>query len=168
VQVAGPSGKRMLATDNSGKFLLPDVQPGDYQIRINPETVAVGYATEQLEPVTVSVNANSSGHPLLKIAANRMLTGTVTAYDPAAGNYLPVKGAVVSIPELNRSAVTNATGRFTIGGLPPGEIEVKVVAGRSSLSHMVNVPIHPVTLRDDFRVSSVTGQIVYTLASLER
>lgn len=165
LEVSGASGKTIIATDRSGKFSLPDVQPGDYQIEVDPTTVAVGYATADLAPATVSVNASSASHPIFKIPVMRSLTGTVTVYNPALGNYVPVKGARVSVRQLGKTAITNDSGKFVIGGLPAGELEVEVTAGQSSLTQTIAVPIQPVTLKEDFRISSVNGQIAFTLAS---
>ena len=93
------------------------------------------------------------------------MTGAVTVYDPAAGSYVPVRGAVVSIPELARSVTTNDLGKFTMGGLPFGEFEVRVVAGQSSFTHTINIPVQPVTLKDNFRISARNGEIAFTLAA---
>jgi hypothetical protein len=114
------------------------------------------------------MTASSISHLLIKILAIRVLTGTVTVYDAAAGRYIPVKGAMVSIPKLSKSVTTGGSGTFTITGLTPGDLEVTVVAGRSTFNQTINVPIHPVTITDDFRVSSLDGQIVSTLAIASR
>jgi len=76
-----------------------------------------------------------------------------------------VKGAEISIAKLERHVSTNATGRFLLAGLPAGDVEIKVVAGESSATHMVNMPVHPSTLREDFKISSLTGEIVFSIAS---
>jgi hypothetical protein len=163
LRVAGASGNHVLSTDANGKFVLPDVQQGSYRIQVSPETVAMGYETENLIPVQVSITANSASHPLIEIPAIRTLTGSVTIYDPAAGKYVPLKGAVVSIPHLAKSVITNDSGKFSFGGLPPGDLEVKVIAGPYSCTHTISVPAHPVTIRDDFKVSSLSGKIAFSL-----
>lgn len=164
LQITGAFGKTIISTDRSGKFSLADVQPGGYQVEVDPATIAVGYSTADLAPVPVSVSVSSASHPILKVPAMRNLTGTVTVYNPALGNYVPVKGARVSIPELGKTVITSDSGKFVIGGLPPGELVVEVAAGHSSLAQTVTVPIQPVTLKEDFRISSVNGEIAFTLA----
>ncbi len=168
LQIRATAGTIVISTDPSGKFVLPDVQSGSYQVQVSPESVPTGYSTEYLAPAHVSMTASSISHLLIKILAIRVLTGTVTVYDAAAGRYIPVKGAMVSIPKLSKSVTTGGSGTFTITGLTPGDLEVTVVAGRSTFNQTINVPIHPVTITDDFRVSSLDGQIVSTLAIASR
>jgi hypothetical protein len=165
VQVLAGAEAIVIITDESGKFVLPDVEPGQYKLEVSPESVALGYSTEDLAPAEVNVTTGSVAHPVLKIPAMRVLTGTVTLYDAAVGNYLPVKDATVSIPALHRSAVTNVSGQFTFIGLPSGDIEVKLLAGASSTTRVITLPAHPVTLHSVFRISSLTGQVASTLAS---
>jgi hypothetical protein len=163
LQVTAASGNTVISTDKSGKFSLPDIPPGSYQIQVNPETVAMGYETDDLIPAQVSITASSASHPVIEIPAVRILTGSVTVYDPAAGSYVPLKGAVVSISQLAKSVTTNDSGKFIFGRLPPGDLEVKVVSGPYSCTHTINVPTRPVTLIDDFKVSALNGQIASTL-----
>jgi len=62
------------------------------------------------------------------------IAGTVRA-DAA-----PLRGALVSIRTLGRTTVTDAEGRFRIGALPPGAVEVDVRAvGWQPLRRQVNV-----------------------------
>jgi hypothetical protein len=168
VQILAGAVPVVITTDESGKFVLPDVDPGQYKLEVSPESVALGYSTEDLAPAEVNVTTGAVAHPVLKIPAMRVLTGTVTLYSPAAGDYLPVKDAVVSIPALNRSIVTNASGQFTFAGLPCGDIEIKLTAGHSSVSRVITLPAHPVTLHSVFRISSLTGQVASTLASVSQ
>ena len=165
LQITGTFGEHSAITDTAGKFILPDVQPGNYRLEVDPESVAFGYSMENLVAAEVSVTAASFTHPVLKIPAVRVLIGTVTVYDPVAQNYVPVKDAEVSIPRLDRFATTNAAGRFTLAGLPAGDLEIKLVAGQSSLTHTINMPVRPATLRNDFTISSLTGEIAATVAS---
>jgi hypothetical protein len=80
-----------------------------------------------------------------------------------AGSYVPLKGAVVSLARLGKSVTTSDSGKFIFGGLPAGDLEVKVVAGAYSCAHTIDVPKHPVTLTDDFKVSSISGRIAFAL-----
>src|SRR5580698_2109032 len=145
LQITGASGDSVISTDANGKFALPDVQPGSYLIQLNPETVAMGYETENLIPVQASITASLASHPVIEVPAIRVLTGSVTVYDAAAGNYIPLKGAVVTLSHLDKSVITNDSGKFLFGHLPPGDIEIKVVAGSYSCIHTINVPARPVT-----------------------
>ena len=125
--------------------------------------------TEHLAPVEVVVNqgGGNSGHATIQIPAVRVLTGTLTVYDPAALGYVPVQGALVRVPQLGITATTNAAGRFMIGELPAGSVEVNLLAGKSSWSRTVNVPMYPSTVRADFRISSRSGRVDSTIVGAE-
>ncbi|HEY6351450.1 MAG TPA: carboxypeptidase-like regulatory domain-containing protein [Candidatus Angelobacter sp.] len=165
LEIVGTSAPTTTVSDTSGKFCLPNVQPGSYEIKVDPATVPVGYSTVELGPVQTKISATSAAHPNIKIPAIRVLAGTVTMYDPRVGSYVPVEGALVDIPQLSKSVVTSGSGKFVIAGLPPGQIAVKLVSGQSTLTHIINIPIQPVILKDNFRISSLDGQVTFTLAS---
>ena len=164
VEIIGESTNTTIATDSTGKFCLSEIQAGSYQIKVDPATVPLGYSTIDLGPIQVNADI-SSAHPRIKVPAIRVLSGSVTVYDPRIGAYVPVEGAMVGIPELGRSVVTDNLGKFIIGRLPPGKVEVKLVSGKSTLTHVIDIPIQPVVLKDDFRISALNGQITLTLAS---
>ncbi len=159
LQITSSAGPQPITTTASGKFILPDVQPGTYRIQVNPESVPSGYSAEHLADVEVTMSGGAVSHPVIKIPAIRVLIGTVRIYDATAEDYVPVKGAIISIAQLGVSVLTNAAGRFSIGDLPPGNFELKVAAGKSSVVQAIEVPVRPATLRSDFRISSLDGQI---------
>ena len=161
--VKSPTGTMVVSTTKSGKFSVPDVPPGSYQVQVDLESVPVGHSTEDLEPVEVLMTASSSAHPVIRIPAIRVLSGTVTLYDAAAGAYLPVKGAVVRVAALDKTAVTTSQGKFTLGGLPSGNVEVTITAGTAVLNQVLYLPVQPATLREDYKVSSLSGKISATL-----
>jgi len=53
--------------------------------------------------------------------AQQTLTGTVRDQE----NQQPVEGVNVFIPELQKGTITDADGRFTLGGLPAGQLKVQ-------------------------------------------
>ena len=167
LRITGPTGAvAVVATDKSGKFSVADVTPGSYQLEVDLESVPVGHATEDLPPLHVLMTASSSAHPVIRIPTVRVLSGTVTLYDAGAGQYLPVKGAVITLVALGQSVATTSQGRFTLGGLPPGNVDVKVTAGEAMLTQTIYVPVQPSTIREDYKVSSLSGRISATLKSV--
>jgi hypothetical protein len=159
LQVKSAFGNRTLSTDQSGKFDLPDVEPGSYQIEVDRESVGLGYSTDTLAPIEVRTTAVSAPHPVLKIPAVRIFTGKVTIYSPSAERYVPVAGATLRIAQLGRTTTTNAQGRFVFSGLPAGDLEVTLAEAQSSLHLTIRLPARPVTLQRDFRISSLNGEI---------
>jgi hypothetical protein len=118
-----------------------------------------------LPVVDAKLTGASADHPIIKIAAQRTLIGSVRVYDAAAGSYIPVPGAVIAIAALNRKATSNAAGKFTISQLPAGDFVVTITASASSCTQTVALPVRPATLHDDFRISSLTGEITSALTS---
>jgi len=165
LQITKNASTTTTTTDSSGKFDLQYAEPGDYRIEVDPESVAFGYSTEELSPAEIHMTGQSSAHTVLKIPAVRVLIGEVTVYDPVAGGYVPVKGVSVTIPKLDKTSTTNAAGRYVIAELPCGDFEVKLVAGQASLIRTISMPVHPATLRNDFRISVLNGQIASTMGS---
>lgn len=159
LQITNDARVTTTTTDSSGKFDLQNPEPGDYRIEVDPESVAFGYTTEELSPAEVHFTGEASAHTILKIPAVRVLTGEVSVYNATSGAYVPVRGVTVTIPKLDRTAITNAAGRYVIASLPTGDFEVRLAAGQASLVRTISVPVHPVTLRNDFRISSLNGQI---------
>jgi hypothetical protein len=90
----------------------------------------------------------------------------VTIYDPGVGRYVPVRNAEVNLPEIGRKARTNADGRFTLSALPAGDYRINVAAGAAFYSTAISVSVQPVTLRRDFRISSLTGEITSSAVSI--
>lgn len=167
LHVSAQSGWVSLTTDKSGKFILPDAQADRYSIAVNPESVPLGYSTEELAPAEVKMTSGSAKHLVIVIQAMRVLTGTVTIYDSAAGRYVPVTGAVISVPALHRNVTTQSSGRFALTGLPSGDLELKLVAGQSSFTQTICLSAQPVALHDDLSISSLTGRVASTVASAD-
>jgi hypothetical protein len=163
--VKGDAGDLSLSTDKSGKFDMPDVRPGTYSIAVDPESVDLGYSTEELGPIDVRAAANTTPHPVFRIPAMRTFTGQVTMYDPAAGEYVAVKGARLRINLLGRDTTTDARGRFVLSGLPAGDLDVTLTTLQSLLRLTIHLPARPVTLKRDFRISSLNGEIASTAGS---
>jgi hypothetical protein len=163
--VKSEAGDISLSTDRNGKFNLPNVKPGSYSIAVDPESVDLGYSTEELAPIAVRAAANATLHPVFKIPAMRTFTGRVTVYDPAAGRYVAVKGADLDIALLGRGTITDADGRFVLSGLPAGDLDMTLTTVQSSLRLTIHLPPQPVTLRRDFRISSLNGEIASAMGS---
>ncbi len=96
-----------------------------------------------------------------------MLTGTVTIYDSAAGRYVPVTGAVISVPALHRNVTTQSLWAVRSYRIASGDLELKLVAGQSSFTQTICLSAQPVALHDDLSISSLTGRVASTVASAD-
>ncbi len=166
--VKSASGDRLLSTDKSGKFDLPNVQPGIYSVAVDPESVELGYSTEGLATIAIRASESSTPHPIFKIPAMRTFTGRVTVYDPSSGSYVAVKGAALHIALLGRDTITDNDGRFALSGLPAGDLDMRLTAAQSSLHVTIHLPPQPVALRRDFQISSLNGEIASAIGSESR
>jgi TonB-dependent receptor len=65
---------------------------------------------------------------LLSLAASAAAaeTGTVVGTVSSASTHNGLQGAIVTAPGLNRSAQTDSTGRFVLGDLPAGSVELVI------------------------------------------
>jgi hypothetical protein len=118
--VKGPHGEVNITTNDAGKFVVPIAQSGTYVVRMNAETVPDGYAFEELKPANISVVDGEFKKISFTLTAIRAVTGSVRAYDSAKGNYVPVIGAPVELPQLHRQTITDRNGRYSFRNLPSG------------------------------------------------
>jgi hypothetical protein len=135
---------------------------------VDPESVELGYSTEELGPIAIRATGSSTPHPVFRIPAMRTFTGRVTVYDPFAGSYVAVKGAALRIALLGRDTHTDNDGRFALSGLPAGDLDMTLTAAQSSLHVTIHLPPQPVTLRRDFQISSLNGEIASAMGGESR
>ncbi|GAB2698620.1 protocatechuate 3,4-dioxygenase beta subunit [Microbacterium marinum] len=123
---------RWLSTDETGAFSAAGLAAGDYTLRIQPEDAA--YATQwwdgesfshTAETFTLAAEGTRTGLAVRVVAA-ASISGVVTG--PGG---TPIEGASVSASisggdwyDTVASAETDADGRYTLTGLPPGSYAV--------------------------------------------
>lgn len=117
VQITGPQAATV-STDSNGTFLSPALTPGTYTVQVSK----VGY-TSASASATVSAGVTTLlGTIRLAVSpTTAVVKGTVR--DGASGQAL--EGATVAIAG-GASAVTDASGRYEIGGILPGSISITV------------------------------------------
>lgn len=134
VMVVGASTSRGATTNATGRFGFPDLAPGGYRVTAGNlvELVASDYAPEWYRDQTdlasadvVPVTAGATAVVDLALAVGGRITGTVT--DAATGE--PLEGADVSfrggsIGGPMGGHLTDASGRYTLTGLPTGSYQV--------------------------------------------
>jgi hypothetical protein len=150
VEVKGPQGETNLTTDQAGKFFVPVAQPGVYTIQVKTETVANGYALDDLDPASVSVGEGEFKKILFTLPAIRGLTGMVQEYDAAKEEYIPVRGASIEIAELARHTATDSNGRYSFRNVPSGTFTILV---NGQYYGQVLLSAAPQLLRHDIRLS---------------
>jgi hypothetical protein len=116
-------------TDKNGAFTLPDLVPGGARLVVR----APGWAPSDRDVDVVSSSAHRTTLPAVELAEEGVAEGTVTdgRGDPVPGarvakDHVPTYLAVGATPAT--VAVTDARGRFHLGGLAAGALDLEAYA----------------------------------------
>jgi hypothetical protein len=101
-------------TNALGSYTIDNVPPGSYQVVASKE----GYQSSSLTVSVLSGTTAGANFSLSQIILPGSITGSVT--DAKDGS--PIVGATVS--DGTRTASTDATGKYTIANVPPGNYQV--------------------------------------------
>jgi hypothetical protein len=130
------TGGRSTTTSVSGAYTLSDVPAGEAQVTV----AASGYATEVRQAMVTGGQTTTLN---VGMARPGDVAGTVTNSQSGA----PVSGATIGYP--GGVTVTDATGRYSITGLPAGSHDVTFAAtGYSSQDRTVTVTAGGTTTLD--------------------
>jgi thermitase len=126
-------------TDATGSYTIDNVAPGSYQVVASKE----GYQTSSLTVNVFSGTTAVVNFSLSQIIALGCITGSVT--DAKDGS--PIVGAAVT--DGTRMATTDASGKYTIGDVPPGSYQVTASKeGYESVTSTVTVVSGATTVMD--------------------
>jgi thermitase len=114
VGTAVTDGARTATTDASGEYTIADVPSGSYEVTASKEGYQTSSSTVDVLPGTTAVAEFS----LNEIIIPGSITGSVT--DAEDGS--PIVGATVN--DGTRTAITDASGKYTLIDVPPGSYEV--------------------------------------------
>jgi len=107
-------GTRTTTTDATGEYTIIDVPAGNYEVTASKE----GYHSASLIVTVLSGSNALADFSLTEVILPGSITGSVTD----AENGSPIAGATVS--GGTRTATTDATGKYTIANVPPGNYQV--------------------------------------------
>jgi thermitase len=142
-------------TDHAGTYTIDDVSPGSYQVVASKE----GYQVSSLTVDVLSGNSVIADFSLSQIIVAGSITGSVT--DAEDGS--PIVGAMVS--DGTRTAITDASGQYTIADVAAGSYEVTASKeGYESSSSTVDVvsgdsSIADFSLNEVIVPGSITGSV---------
>jgi hypothetical protein len=126
---------RHLRTDAQGGFVAADLAPGDARVVVR----ASGYAKAELR-TTVPESARPFSFGTIDLTPEGLVTGEVrdAKGDPVAGarvakDHVPVFLAAAAPPP--DVAVSDARGRFQLGGLPEGAVTLEAYAPDAGRGH---------------------------------
>jgi subtilisin family serine protease/protocatechuate 3,4-dioxygenase beta subunit len=107
-------GTRTTSTDATGKYTIANVPPGTYQVVASKE----GYETSSLTVNVLQGTTAVANFSLSQIIVPGSITGAVTN----AKDGSPIVG--VAVNDGTRTALTDATGSYTIDNVTPGGYQV--------------------------------------------
>jgi Carboxypeptidase regulatory-like domain/GDSL-like Lipase/Acylhydrolase family len=122
------TGSGTATTDGNGNYVISDLPPDSYQVEFDPTCAgsidSVDAPQFTASPVTVTAGSTSGGVNAV-LATNGSITGQVT--DPANPSGAP--GVCVFATADSQggsvSAITDGSGSYSIGQLPPGSYTVQ-------------------------------------------
>ena len=136
-------GTRTTTTDATGKYTIANVPPGTYQVTASKSS----YHSSSLIVTVLEETTTVADFSLSEIIVPSTISGMVS--DAKDGS--PIAGAAVS--DGTRTTTTDATGKYTIAGVPPGTYQV--TASKSGYESSIST----VTL-----VSGATAVVNFSLA----
>ena len=146
------AGQSVLA-NISGAFSFAGVSPGTYTLRIEK----ADYQTFTKE-YTITANNNTATGELLLLG----LPGSVSGIILSSLDNNGIVGAVVTVRETGQSAITDASGNYTISNVVPGSYNLDIAenshhSGTASFSVSPNTATNAGTVTLTIKNGSVSG-----------
>jgi hypothetical protein len=133
-------------TDAEGKFRVEGLSRGEYEVKLDTDSVPPGYSLEALETQRTTVEASAPAQIAFTLKAIRNISGRVTIYDRAHHQEIPVQQITVLLRELSRMSVTDENGVYLFRDLAAGSYNLVVIyQGKESRRDVVlpDVPSFP-------------------------
>ncbi len=150
IEISGPGGKLVSHSDADGRFAASGLSPGEYELIVDANSVPPGHKLDELQPIRRRLEAGIPESVEFRIHAMRTVFGRVSNYDPGSGQYRPLAGTTVEIPELSLQATTDRLGKFVFRGLPSGSYTLSVSGYMPALRRLISIPAGPIELQEDF------------------
>jgi hypothetical protein len=133
-------------TDNEGKFRVEGLSPGEYEVKLDINSVPPGYSLAELEAQRTTVDASAPAQISLTLKAIRSISGRVTIYDRASRQEMPVPRITVLLRELSRACVTDENGAYLFRDLSAGPYSLVVIYQGKEFKSDVVLPDAPASL----------------------
>jgi hypothetical protein len=135
-------------TDVQGKFRVEGLSDGEYEVKVDMDSVPPGYSLADLEIQRTIVEASAPAQVAFTLKAIRNISGRVTIYDLASHQEMPVHGITVLLRELSRASVTDENGVYLFRDLPAGRHSLIVIYQGEELKRDVVLPDAAVLTRN--------------------
>ena len=148
IQISHEAREIRAHTGSEGEFRLEGLPSGDYEIKINANSIPPGYSVAELKPALAAVEPSTPARVAFILKAVRNIAGRVLIYDRAAGQEIPLANTVVLLRELSRASTTDADGIYLFRDLPAGSYSLKVSYKGSDTTRAVTLPDSPAFLKN--------------------
>jgi hypothetical protein len=107
-------------TDSEGRFHVEGLSTGEYEIKIDTQSVPPGYSLAELQTQRTMVDPSVLAHTTFTLRAIRNISGRVRIYDRASRREMFMPGIPVHLKELSRESITDENGIYLFRDLPAG------------------------------------------------
>ena len=160
IVIAGAKQRLEVRSDAQGRFAVPALSAGEYEVSIDPDSLPDGYFLEDLKPQQVSLLEGTPNRLDFHVRALRSLAGHVTVYNTTLGQYAPAAGISVELRGLGRRTITNAAGTFVFQDLPAGDFAVVLAWDGTELIQEVSMPSEPSSKKMEIKLPSPKNLVV--------
>jgi hypothetical protein len=125
-------------TDAEGRFRVEGLSTGEYQIKIDRDSVPPGYSITGLETQQTTVDPSASGQCAFTLRAVRNISGRVTTYDRTLQREISMPRITVLLRELSRESITDENGIYLFRDVPAGSYSLMVIyEGKESKKEVI-------------------------------
>jgi len=135
-------------TDAQGKFRLEGLSRGEYEVKLDLDSVPPGYSLADLETQRTVADASVPTEIAFTLNAIRNIFGRVTVYDRASRQDIPVSGITVLLRELSLTRVTDKNGSYLFRNLSAGPYTLIVIYQGKEFKRDVVLPNAPAFSKD--------------------
>jgi hypothetical protein len=90
INVSQGSHQARAPTESKGDFRVEGLSSGEYEVKVDTDSVPLGYLFEGLETERAVVNPSVPGRSSFTLKAIRSVSGRITIYDRVSQNEIPV------------------------------------------------------------------------------
>ena len=134
-------------TDAQGKFRVEGLSGGEYEVKVDIDSVPPGYSLADLETQRTIVETSDPARVAFTLKAVRNISGRVTIYDGASHQEMPAHGITVFLRELSRASLTDENGVYLLRDLPAGPSGLVVIYHGKEFKRDVILPDGPALSR---------------------
>jgi hypothetical protein len=156
VEIAGANQRVDVQSDAQGRFSVPGLGAGDYDVTVDPNSLPAGYLLEDLKPQQITLDDGLPKQIDFQVRALRSLTGRVTMYNVSLGQYVPAVGVTVELRGISRTAITNASGMVNFQDLPPGNFTLVLKWNGAEVVKEAALPTRPGNTTVEIRLPAPT------------